>query len=1712
MGGRVRTAGRVSACALFMLAALAVGQRTLGEELMPLYNSSFNTDGPYTNRWQAEQDIFNAAGWPGSERAVPTRYEVTSVSPHRTRTTYRVQPEYVPKHPSFRPLFYGSADAMIYRPCYDCPVSDQFGINRCAGTVTPGGLQDTGRCIRYGDVTAAIHAHYEALKVCHHEIVGVTPWRFGAYANGPGLEDGTQTYRIAHEQFVEVAYYGATNGVCDPSRAATSWHKVSSLSVNGCPTGYYDAASADPQTGASSCSNHFRALLYEYNPVEFEDSCPVGNPCYPRSGAKSLRENDFESPSLEFTRSWNSFARYPDYAGMGRGWTHNYSQRLLEWPGPGPRAWKYLDGGGAVDHFYCTDEPLCDTYRSARKPGWVLRPAAAGGWRILLPNGESRWFDTQGRLVRVERVAGDYLRVSVSYDPLGRIERVHDVSGRSLVFNYNADGLVDSVTLPSREHILFDYERPLGVPAHVGWRQRLVKVTRQDLSERRYHYEDQDEAGTARFEFLVTGITDENGQRLARYAYDAHARVVSSEQAGGVGRIELEYTARPGESERWTITRVRQPLGGELTYEMESGPFRKLVATSDAHGALRFEFDAATGWRARRTDRIGGATLYEYADGLHQTRRVEAAGTDAQRVVETDWDPQTNRVAEHRQAGRINAYTYNERGQVLSHSVSDAATGEQRKWTYTYLEIPGNPALLGKLSSVDGPRLDVDDVTHYEYYTTDDVGGRFRAGDLRYMINALGQVTEYLAYDLNGRPARFRSPDGRITTLEYHARGWVSRIDINGRASAYEYDAAGNRVAIRRPDGSSIRFEYDAAHRLVARQDALGNRVEYTLDAAGNRVSERSYDASGRLHHRLDRDFDEYGSLRRRIDGNGDSTEFGRDSEGRLTTVQGPGGRLVSYRYDALGRRVAAVDAARNEARVGYDRLDRPVAIGDPLGNTTFTAFDGLGNRQFLDSPDSGWSWFEHDAAGNLVAATDGAGNLANYRSDALNRLLSIDHAGVTSDVAFHYDQDAGRGRLTGVVDATGESQYRFDGWGRLSEQVRTIDGSRYRVAYEWDEGDRIAAIQYPSGMQIVYSRDAIGRIRSIHRAEDGHSEDLVVDVNYLGSGPVVAFAYGNGLAFGAGFDLEHQIQSMQSGPLRLDFTHDPAGDITGITEVLSEARSWTLRYDELGRLVHAFDGAGRERAWKYDANGNREMQLTPLDEVRYSYQTGTNRLTAFSGWQIGRDSAGNRIEMLDASGSGWLFSYTAASRLQAVTHRETMMIGNGEKKARMIDSSVGDYGYDGLGRRIVKTSGAGTTHFIYGRQNELLGEYRPDGTPIAEYVWMRGVPVAVVAGDGIEHSPMTSVVDNGDTSTQAIGDWSTKTDKKSYGTNHQLSASTESRYRWYPQLTAGAYEVHAWWVSSNSYSDAVEYRVDHQGGSDRLIRSHRHGGGRWQRLGTWVFSGGADEFIEASADDGIFSADAVRFEPMSPHPGTSRAVHYVHADHQGAPRAVTSAAGTVIWLWDRDSFGRDFADEDPDGDGVAFNLNLRLPGQYFDRESGLHYNLYRDYDPNLGRYVQSDPIGLRGGMNPYSYASSSPWSLADPDGLAYFAFRPLEGLNGPRTCVSGNLNDILNIQPSHEQLFFEDGEQPDNLGLFSDSRVRPDKPELLHLYDCRSETYNDCVMRKAASITEGGAYCMVGLFGIKNNCQDWADRVRTNYRMLLSDPAVREECLGCQD
>jgi len=198
---------------------------------------------------------------------------------------------------------------------------------------------------------------------------------------------------------------------------------------------------------------------------------------------------------------------------------------------------------------------------------------------------------------------------------------------------------------------------------------------------------------------------------------------------------------------------------------------------------------------------------------------------------------------------------------------------------------------------------------------------------------------------------------------------------------------------------------------------------------------------------------------------------------------------------------------------------------------------------------------------------------------------------------------------------------------------------------------------------------------------------------------------------------------------------------------------------------------------------------------------------------------------------------------------------------------------------------------------------------------------------------------------------------------------------RWAPP-DEQTYEVYANWPDGDSKTaPSAMYSVKHAGGRTEAPRNQQVSAGGWSLLGTFAFTDLVNQGVFLSPDPSRrVAADAIRFAPAGPS-FYEHTTSYFHVDHLGTPQKLTDESQNVVWSADYEPFGKATVTID---DVVQ---PLRFPGQYFDAETGLHQNWNRDYDPGSGRYLQSDPIGLAGGLSTYGYALNNPGIFVDPDG-----------------------------------------------------------------------------------------------------------------------------------
>ncbi len=442
-------------------------------------------------------------------------------------------------------------------------------------------------------------------------------------------------------------------------------------------------------------------------------------------------------------------------------------------------------------------------------------------WSYVNENDETELYDSTGTLQSITNRAG--LTQTLQYNG-GALSSVTDPYGHQLQFTYGNGGLA-SMTDPNGGTYTYNYD---------GY-GNLSTVTYPDGGVRQYLYEN------ANFPTALTGIIDENGNRYATWSYDLYGNATSSEHAGGVEAVTMNFPSA-------TTTSATDAGGATRTYQTQlinDIPTASSITETCAQGCNRtttMGYDS-NGNIHSKLDYNGNLTTYNFDLSRDlESNRTEASGTAQARIIITQWHPTYRLPALITEPGRITAFQYDNSGNLLSKTVS--ANSSNRIWTYTY-----NTA--GQVQTATNPRTDVTDTTTYGYDTS---------GNLASITNALNQVTTFKNYDGNGRVGLITDPNGATTALTYTPRGWLaSKVITAGnvvQTTTYGYDNVGQLLLVTLPDNSTISYTYDTAHRLTNIKDSLGDSINYTLDLMSNRKAETVTDPNGVLTKQITRVFD----------------------------------------------------------------------------------------------------------------------------------------------------------------------------------------------------------------------------------------------------------------------------------------------------------------------------------------------------------------------------------------------------------------------------------------------------------------------------------------------------------------------------------------------------------------------------------------------------------------------------------------------------------------------------------------------------------------------------------------------------------------------------------------------------------------------------------------------------------------------------------------
>ncbi|QRN54979.1 RHS repeat-associated core domain-containing protein [Dyella caseinilytica] len=1076
-------------------------------------------------------------------------------------------------------------------------------------------------------------------------------------------------------------------------------------------------------------------------------------------------------PSLQ--RNYNSQAniivslQLKPAEGFGYGWRTNYSRRV-RYTATSTLTGAYVERpSGQIVYFsqnastgvWSTDPDVHSMLTEIQSNGSI------NGWTYFDEDtGDTETYNSYGNLTQIVHLGGRAL--TFAYDSQNELISVTDDFGRSLTFNYTSPsgatytGNVQSVTDSAGKVWTYTYNTS---------NNTLTQVTAPDGSAIVYHYENSNNPELVTGEGYVPASGTE--ARYSWFTYDNNSRVTQGYDGGNANQTALTYNGNGAVTVVNTLS-ASQTQTRNYTFNIVQG-MSKLASISgncdSTCGPQSTNFDSS-GDLLSETDFNGVVTNHSYSpDGAGlEVQRIEAAGTSAQRTVQTDWN-ETLRLPVERRALDINNnlvrredWVYNTVGAVQVHCLIDptnsAASGYScnatgtapagvRRSTYTYCTAVDTVQcpLVGLLLTATGPRTDLTQATTYSYYLAASAvncgtpgAACYQPGDLHTVTDAAGHVTTVASYDADGRITRLTDINGVNTDLTYTPRGWLATRTVNGATTTFTYTAYGAVASIADPDGVTTTYGYDTAHRLNKITDALGNYIVYTLDAAGDKTAEQVYDPSGTLHKGLTRTFNTLGQLTTVVDGLSNTvfnanTSTSYDANGNLIQSSDALGIQRKLGYDALNRLVSAIDnyngsdPATQNTTTGYqyDSLDRLTQVTDPSSLATTYSYDGLSDATGQVSPDTGTTNRTFDAAGNVFTRTDAKGITATNTFDVLNRLTSTSYADTTQNVTYTYDEANSvtgcsssypTGRLTRIIENSVTTVYCYDAWGRVIQKQQVTAAGTDTTGYSYTAAGRLSGIVYPSGTLVSYARDGDGRIQTVTVTPPGGTASAVVsNVTYQPFGPVSGYSLGNGQAIARTYDANYRLTDLTSPAFNLHVARDSMGDITAIGNAAgANPATETYAYDPLYRLLSVTEaGGGVLESVTYNPTGDRLSKAgSGLDTGTYSYNSGTHQLNAVGNNAFSVDADGNTTAMTQA-GSTYGFGYSDRNRMTI---------------AQVAGVTVGNYTYNALGQRIQKVASSATERYDYNEASQMLGEY---GITNRDYIWLDGIPVANVDTSG---------------------------------------------------------------------------------------------------------------------------------------------------------------------------------------------------------------------------------------------------------------------------------------------------------------------------------------------------------------------------------------------
>ena len=1085
-----------------------------------------------------------------------------------------------------------------------------------------------------------------------------------------------------------------------------------------------------------------------------------------------------------------------------------------------------------------------------------------------------------------------------------------------------------------------------------------------------------------------------------RMVRDAQQRLSAVKDHLGATLVTYTYTGDD-------LTRIEDYSGRKVNYEYTD---HQLMAVTDVLGQ-RWEYHYSGKVLAGYTDPLKQRTSLALSgsDSLQEYRRPDGRWTRYSHGFEAKTEQHYLRQED--QSGLVTERWHDRLGHVVRQQVN----GElQFTREYTLSDDSSDVSKVaegyrtsGRSSgSVGGAAMRVDKSPPIPVYVTK-----------RVEEDAYGNrtTTEYNRYQ---QPISTLYPDGSRVSRRYDSatRRLSEKVDERGIKTLYRYDGQGNRSqvieAAGTPDETVTTYRYDGLGRLVEELRPGGGetpdaRWQYRYDDKGNRTV-----VIDPLNYETTYTHDVMGNVLKLTNALNKVWTSSYDAAGNLSSLKTPVDQETQYRYDVLGQRTKVMLANNTEQFIELNAAGLPKSITDAANAQTRFEYDSSQRLAAVIDPLGNRNERKYDARGRLLNQTDEANNRTQYQYDK-EQLSGIDYP--TYSERYQYDNRDQIKSETRAFAQGEETQSQTDQYTYLADGLleRRQDAASHSTGNGYDSLGRIISssdaeggitrFAYDKRGNLVQVTDPVGRITQFNydarnvviaeikpgdatapRTERRYSYDAVGNLKQTitPDGRVSRYQYD---------DANRLIQSRYFANVILADNNQAERTTSYSYTTLNRLKSYE---DEESKAIYEHDTLGRvsettitykmaspvfskSYAYSYDANGRKSTYTNP-EEQTYAYRyTAHGQLAGVSIPDEGSISYQDYRWLQPQS-----VLYPGGSSLHSIYDGLLRYTSRHLKDPAGNPIQTHQYQYDAVGNIAAIQTKDGAQRYGYDKLYRLTEAKYPEGdTRRDEAYAYDGV------GNRLDAKTSKEQLD--------IGQWQ-------YNANNQLVSHEGIGYRYNADghLTEkGALQGDNSLIQSSGI-DYWHYRYDSR---ERLVEVRKNGqllvryayNPLGQRISKTLAQSNqttyylySEEGVVAEYDQQGNLQQEYAYDPTKPwmsQPLFTRAqrndtwqwsVSYFGTSHLGAPEVAFDKSGGVTWRAKAQAFGETQISMS------TINNALRFPGQYFDADTGLYQNYFRDYDSRLGRYIQSDPIGLAGGGNTYNYAYSNPIVLGDLYGL----------------------------------------------------------------------------------------------------------------------------------